>query len=120
VWLNPNVRVAYNATVYSKVNGGTEVKADVGDPPQVDGVRGGDGSFWPGGGERWRGVWRNRVARGVGWVRGWSEGRVVRNRVAKWVREGEAGRVREVRGEKGVQCLVNEMQVLFDNGWQHV
>jgi len=114
------VRVAYNATSYSKVNGGVEVRAAVGDPPQVDGVRGGDGTAWPAPGERWRGVWGNRIVRAVGWVRVWSEGKVVRNRVEAWVRDGEMARPREVRGEKGVQCLVNEMQVLFDNGWQHV
>lgn len=53
-------------------------------------------------------------------MRLWSEGRVVRRRVEKWVREGEKMRPKEERREDGVECLVNEMQVMFDNGWQHV
>ena len=40
VWLNPNVRVAYNATSYSAVNGGREVRAAMGEPPIVAGVVG--------------------------------------------------------------------------------
>ncbi|PMD41764.1 glycosyltransferase family 69 protein [Hyaloscypha variabilis F] len=112
VWVNPNVRVAYNATTYAAVNHGVEVKADVGD--FVDGVKGGDGRPWPSKGERFWGVWGNRVQRWTGWVREWSEGRVVRKRVGKWARQ-EVG-----RKEDGVECLVNEMQVMFDNGWQHV
>lgn len=38
IFLNPNVRVSYNATTYSKVNGGGEVKADI--MGIVDGVPG--------------------------------------------------------------------------------
>jgi hypothetical protein len=112
VWVNPNVRVAYNATTYAAVNHGVEVKADVGD--FVDGVKGGDGRPWPSKGERFWGTWANRVQRWTGWIREWSEGRVVRKRVGKWARQ-EVG-----RKEDGVECLVNEMQVMFDNGWQHV
>lgn len=116
--MNPNVRVAYNATSYSKLNGGMEVRADPPFTGMVDGVEGGDGSIWPSPGERWRGSWKNRGVRWTGWVRLWSEARMVRGRVGKWVKEGK--KLDESREEKGPECLVNEMQVLFDNGWQHV
>ena len=132
VFLNPNVRVAYNATTYSAINHGIEVLADVGG--QIDGIPGGDGRSWPAKGEKFRGMWGNRVARWTGWVKMWSEGKVVRGRVEKWVKEGQkvkagtgkigVGTLRgldvEERVEEGVECLVNEMQVMFDNGWQHV
>lgn len=131
VWVNPSVRVAYNSTTYAAVNYGAEVKADVGD--QVDGVPGGDGRPWPAKGERWRGVWGNRVVRWTGWLKAYSEGRVVKGRVDRWKLEGKrrAGRGKigvgslkglqsEERNEDGIECLVNEMQVMFDNGWQHV
>jgi len=120
VWVNPNVRVAYNATTYSAINHGVEVKADVGD--FVDGVKGGDGRPWPGKRERFWGTWANRVQRWTGWAKVWSEGRVVRARVRKWEKEGKGleGKERKERKEDGVDCLVNEMQVMFDNGWQHV
>ena len=99
VWLNPNVRVSYNQTTYGIVN------------PE-------DGGQWPGRWDMVRGVWKNREARWAGWVRLWSEKGVMRRRVARWVRKGRA--VGEEREEKGLECLVNEMQVLFQNGWQHV
>lgn len=63
----------------------------------------------------------------------WSESRVVMGRLEKWVREGEQARARagkigvgSLKGldlkerREGPECLVNEMQVMFDNGWQHV
>lgn len=131
VWLNPNVRVAYNATTYSTINHGTQVKADVGD--QVDGVLGGDGRPWPGKGEKFRGVWGNRMSRWTGWLKAYSEGRVVKGRVDRWMLEGKSragkgkigvGSLKGLKGkerrEEGMECLVNEMQVMFDNGWQHV
>ncbi|KAE8447547.1 hypothetical protein EG329_010677 [Mollisiaceae sp. DMI_Dod_QoI] len=119
VFLNPNVRVAFNASTYSKVNGGVQVKADM--LGLVDGVDGGDGRVWPGGWEMVRGMWGNRIERWMGWARVWSEGREVRRRVRKWVEVGkDIGEDREVVGERGVECMVNEMQVLFESGWQHV
>lgn len=43
-------------------------------------------------------------------------GRVGR-RVRKWVKEGEG---EEVRVEMGLECLINEMQVLYQSGWRHL
>ncbi|KAL8791146.1 MAG: hypothetical protein Q9195_006043 [Heterodermia aff. obscurata] len=62
---------------------------------------------WPALGEAWRGVWRNRVAR-------WGSTELFKRRRVR-------GRVRKWGGwEVGEGCLVNEMQVLVENGWAHV
>jgi hypothetical protein len=108
VWLNPNVRVSYNLTTYENVNPGAGRESPEGSK------RG----KWPGKWEAVTGIWENRKARWFGWVRTWSEAKVVRRRVKKWVQKGKA--VGEDREERGVECLVNEMQVLFENGWMHV
>jgi hypothetical protein len=120
IWLNPNVRVAFNATTYSKVNRDMEIRADIYDI--VDGSNGmlGSGTPWPHNWELVRGVWLNRYARWTGWVQGWIEQRIVRGRVKKWAENGKNMNPPEDRVENGVICLVNEMQVLFENGWQHV
>ncbi|KUJ11227.1 uncharacterized protein LY89DRAFT_689123 [Mollisia scopiformis] len=118
VFLNPNVRVSYNASTYSKVNWGVEVRADMMDI--VNGVKGGDGRLWPGSAEMVRGLWRNRAVRWMGWVKVWSEKRVVERRVRKWISQGKKATVMEKRSDVGIECMVNEMQVLYESGWQHV
>lgn len=106
VWINPNVRVAYatvNTTidaVYQAVN------------PEKEGGR------WPGGWEAISGIWENRLIRVMGRMRLWSEIRVVKRRVAGWVKEEK--REGRVVKEEGLECLVNEMQVMFKDGWQHI
>ncbi|CZT00447.1 related to polysaccharide export protein (CAP59) [Rhynchosporium agropyri] len=117
IWMNPNVRVAYNGTVYSEVNGGTEIKSSYGD---IAGVPGGDGSFWPGGLEVLRGTWENRFARRLKKIKIYSENKVVLTRVKAWMEKGKKLEPPENRVEPGVECLVNEMQVLFEGGWLHV
>lgn len=103
VWLNPNVRVSYNLTTYPIVN------PDFGEPP---------GKPWPAGLDMVTGIWGNRITRWLGWIKLWSESSVVKRRVRKWVKEGK--KIGEKREEPGIECLVDEMQVLFHNGWQHV
>lgn len=118
VWLNPNVRVAFNASTYSKVNGGREVKADVYNV--VDGSNDSPRLEWPRKWEMWRGIWVNRYARWTGWVQAWVEQRTVTRRLERWKESGRNMNPPEERDEVGTECLVNEMQVLFENGWQHV
>ncbi|OJD30977.1 polysaccharide export protein [Diplodia corticola] len=96
VWLNPHVRVGYGREAYEAVNPG------------------GGEAMWPGMGARVRGVWRSRVWGVWGRVRGSGEGWVVRRRVEGWG-GGEAG-----VGVGGEHCLVNEMQVVVENGWRHL
>ncbi|KAF5874474.1 putative polysaccharide export protein [Botrytis fragariae] len=96
IYVNPNVRVGYKREVYEMVNG-----------------KGG----WPGRWEAVRGVWGVRM----GWVREWGSGWVERGRVGrrvqKWTKEGEG---KELREELGLECLINEMQVLYQSGWRHL
>ncbi|KAK0103309.1 hypothetical protein ONS95_005339 [Cadophora gregata] len=118
VWMNPNVRVAYRAGPYSRVNGGMEIKSSIAN--ENTGIPGGDGSFWPGGFEVVRGAWANRWARWVTQVKIWSENKMVLGRVQTWVEKGRKLDPPETRFEPGMECLVNEMQVLYQNGWKHV
>lgn len=96
IYVNPNVRVGYKREVYEMVNG-----------------KGG----WPGRWEAVRGVWGARL----GWVREWGSGWVERGlvgrRVQTWMEEGEG---EESREELGLECLINEMQVLYQSGWRHL
>ena len=121
VWVNPNVRVAYNASTYGKVNPGVVVKADITEEVHGFELPGGVRGKWPSKSEAWRGRWSNRKARWIGWAKEWSERRVVNSRVERWIRQGKKkDEGIEEREEVGRECLVNEMQVLFQNGWQHL
>lgn len=100
VWLNPNVRVGYNADAYDAVNTGS------------DGASG--ARSWVGSASVVHGSWENRILRWF--TTTWFDERTVTSRIAKWKKEGG----REEREEKGVNCLINEMQVLVGNGWAHV
>lgn len=90
VFLNPRVRVGYNLAAYQATH------------PSGSWVSVADIFF---------GLWQNRLRR---WTRVSFEGWVVRSRVAAWQKEDMA------RHEPGVNCLINEMQVLAHNGWAHV
>lgn len=99
VWLNPNIRVSYNAKADNVVNS----------------TRG----RWPSRGEILKGIWSNRWARWTRFSQRYTEQLVVERRVRLWRSETRrAGHV-EVH-EEGIHCLVNEMQVLAENGWAHV
>lgn len=90
VFLNPNVKVGYNGSVYDAVHSPDAVMS----PFQI-----------------YTAVWENRLRRwfSTPWLKEWE----VRKRVRKWSRQtGEE--------ERGGHCLVNEMQVIFDRGWKHV
>lgn len=64
------------------------------------------------------GMWRNRLARLFGGIRAFVEDWVVWRRVQSWMaEEPAAGMLNE---EAGVHCLIDEMQVLVENGWKHV
>lgn len=91
VWLNPSVRVGYDPKAYTAVH--------TSEP-------------WPSLGERFVGIWQNRVQRWVTTV--WFKETFVRYRLSLWTNEDHN------RHEPGVYCLINEMQVLVHNGWAHV
>lgn len=93
VFLNPRVRVGYNLPAYQATH-----PAD-GSEPWL--------SVW----DIFTGLWANRLRR---WVTLPFDRWVVRRRVGRWEKEGLGNR------EPGEFCLINEMQVLVDNGWAHV
>ena len=91
VWLNPQVRVGYNAEAYTAVH---QYRA------------------WPPTSEILKGIWINRFWR---WItptlaKDWK----IRRRLQKWKKQNPK------ESEPGVNCLINEMQVLVPNGWAHV
>lgn len=99
VWLNPNVRVAYNAKADKVVRSRTSV--------------------WPSRRDKVGGVWSNRWARWTGFPRRYMERYVVNRRIRSW-RDKAQGEAEEGNHENGTYCIINEMQVLVENGWAHV
>jgi hypothetical protein len=97
VWLNPNVRVGYNAKAYSAVN-------------PISG-------YWPPPMQKIIGTWNNRLARWFAWPRLHAEDSVVRKRLRKWI--SKAWKEQREVADPGEQCLINESQVLFEAGWRH-
>jgi hypothetical protein len=92
VFLNPRVRVGYNRDAYVATH-----------------PRGSWLSAW----QIISGLWGNRVRRLL--YRTNFRDRVVRGRLRKWRAEDETNNV-----EPGTFCLINEMQVLVENGWAHL
>jgi hypothetical protein len=96
VWLNPNVRVGYNVPVYQAVKGGRF-------PGPVATVVGG---------------WVNRWLRFKGRLQHNLEQVTVQKRLAKWRSETPTGELTRI--EVGESCLINEMQIMWQNGWKHL
>ena len=96
VWLNPNVRVGYNVAAYRKIRR----------------------SRFPGIFSTVVGAWANRVSHWRGSVQLVLERRVVQNRLEKWAAETPNGQL--PRYEPGEACLINEMQIMWSNGWKHL
>ena len=92
VWLNPRVRVGYNSKAYETVH-----------PPGV----------WISAFDVFKNCWKNRFLRWF--TTTWFKTRTVWWRVREWQSRDPAKNV-----ESGRVCLVNEMQVLVENGWAHV
>ncbi|KOS16723.1 hypothetical protein ESCO_004710 [Escovopsis weberi] len=92
VFVNPRVRVGYNPEAYALTHPGA--------------------GTWVPAWDIFRGLWASRIRR---WTAALTlEGWIVRRRVARWEAEAEGNR------EPGEFCLVNEMQVIVENGWAHV
>jgi hypothetical protein len=99
VWINPNVRVAYNAEADKVVN------------PET--------GTWPSTAQKMKGIWTNRLARWTGSLWRSLERDTVRRRVRSWRRKNEQKGERVLARDEEY-CLINEMQVLVENGWMHV
>ncbi|KAB5536687.1 polysaccharide export protein [Coniochaeta sp. 2T2.1] len=96
VWLNPNVRVGYNVPVYKAVKGGK----------------------FPGPWATVLGGWANRWLRFKGRIQHNLEQVTIRQRLSKWRSETPTEELS--RTEVGVACLINEMQIMWQNGWKHL
>ncbi|KAL8934206.1 MAG: hypothetical protein Q9216_006023 [Gyalolechia sp. 2 TL-2023] len=92
VWLNPNVRVGYNADAYDKIH---------------------QNSPWPSMVASIMGLWKNRLWRCI--TPTFHKRLKIIGRLKKWTRKG-LGQV----SDREMYCLINEMQVLVANGWAHV
>lgn len=101
VWLNPDVRVGYNSAAYEAVHPAHPPSSSSSSP-----------SPWPPLGERVRGAWTNRFWRWATWT--WPQAWRIARRMRRWERENPG------EFEPGSHCLINEMQVLVENGWAHV
>jgi hypothetical protein len=89
-YINPQVRVGYNSEAYNAVHPQEILQS----PWQI-----------------YKALWENRLHR---WalspkLKEWK----VRRKVAEWRRKSDVEEIREV-------CLIDEMQVLTENGWAHV
>ena len=99
VWLNPNVRVSYN--------------------PESDRVVRAELGIWPAKTEKFIGIWSNRLARLAGSFRRYIQQYTVSKRIRLWLHEVEQDTRTEFPGD-WAHCLINEMQVLVQNGWKHL
>lgn len=96
VWLNPNVRVGYSVDAYRRV--------------RVDRF---PSAFWT-----VLGAWANRLRSGRVAIQSQIEARVVTKRIEQWIAETPNGDM--PRSEPGAACLINEMQIMWENGWKHL
>lgn len=90
VYLNPRVRVGYNVEAYEATHAT---------------------SSWVSTWDIFRGLWVNRIKR---WTTYSFDTWTAESRIRKWKKEDG------MNNEPGVYCLINEMQVLVENGWAHV
>lgn len=102
IFLNPAVRVGYDAHAYALTHIGQEE---------------GFMSLW----DYVMGAWKNRLVRwknnGVSSSAGQNMKDVYR-RISKW--EAEGAKNGEHRKEAGDFCTIDEMHILVENGWKHV
>lgn len=99
VWLNPNVRVGYNAAAYRAVLGHQGIAF----PGMFATVMGAWADRW----FRWRAEWQQHL-----------EMVTVMKRIKKWQDETPHGE--PLRVEPGIGCLINEKQIMWMNGWRHL
>ncbi|KIW25043.1 uncharacterized protein PV07_10716 [Cladophialophora immunda] len=91
VWLNPDVLVGYNKLAYDTVHSREHRMSLLG---------------------YLRASWENRIRRWL--TTDWFKKMAVYLRLRQWEKEDSA------HLESGVDCLINEMQVLISNGWKHL
>ncbi|KAF5517783.1 Alpha-1,3-mannosyltransferase CMT1 [Colletotrichum aenigma] len=96
VWLNPNVRVGYNEKVFE------QTKMD----------------RFPTAWAAVVGFWANRYLRVRNGIQLRLERWAVEKKLRQWVDETPPSEL--PRSEPGEMCLINEMQIMWENGWKHI
>ncbi|KAH9888200.1 cryptococcal mannosyltransferase 1-domain-containing protein [Xylariomycetidae sp. FL2044] len=96
VWLNPNVRVGYDVDAYKHIRTNRYPSP-----------------FWT-----VVGAWINRFRSYHISVQSRLETRAVRKKLDQWMLESPDGDLQ--RYEPGEACLINEMQIMWSNGWKHL
>ncbi|KAI1470122.1 glycosyltransferase family 69 protein [Daldinia caldariorum] len=96
VWLNPNVRVGYDEKAYYQIRTNRFPNP-----------------FWT-----VVGAWVNRLNACHAAIQSRLETRVVQTRLKQWKLETPNGGPQ--RDEPGEACLINEMQIMWSNGWMHL
>lgn len=91
VYINPRVRVGYNIKAYEKTH---------------------PTGSWLSTYRILAGLWENRIRRFL--FRTNFRDRIVEGRLRKWRAEKSGNE------ERGTYCLINEMQVVVENGWAHL
>lgn len=99
IWLNPNVRVAYSAATYGAVQAQ-------------------HGHVYPGPLTTIAGAWMLRWMRWQGPVQLYFDRALVVKRVKQW--QDATPRGKTPREEPGINCVVNEKQIMWMNGWRHL
>ncbi|EPE30110.1 hypothetical protein GLAREA_12833 [Glarea lozoyensis ATCC 20868] len=99
VWLNPNVKVAYNTKAYMTVN------------PEI--------GSWPKNIERVQGIWHNRLARWSGFPGRFLEEFTIGRKIRLW-RDVEGRKEKDELHNDEHYCMVSETQVVVENGWAHL
>ncbi|KAF2725789.1 glycosyltransferase family 69 protein [Polychaeton citri CBS 116435] len=118
VWINPNVRVGYCAAIMNKLHEArTWEDFSAMCTEAYEQVNPGGSGYWLSMGQLARGLWSNRVRRWLS-ISGDFIGGRVRRHLQKW--ESEAMGTQDERHEPGDFCLVDEMQVLAEDGWRHL
>lgn len=113
VFVNPAVRVGYNRAAYDSVHPFGAAVPPTGNEEASEKRRSsGSGGSWVSLQQIYFGLWKNRLARWL--MTPWFEEREVRGKIERWAKQ-EAG-----REEKGGFCVVDEMQIVVNNGWKHL
>jgi hypothetical protein len=127
IWMNPNVRVTFNESTYPLVNPNQPIPETVSLRAEAmsnmySRSQGSEGSAlrrgrWPGRDDLFWGLWESRISRWVAWLVILGKESDMSSRVEDWISDGK--REGQNREELGRECLINEMQVLYKNGWAH-
>ena len=115
VFLNPRVRVGYNEPAFLAVNPDFDhpTSSDTTTATATETHGSGSTGSWLSTWDIFTGLWKNRILRWT--TTSWFQRHMITGRV-KAFEKGHPG----AKGENGAGCLVDEMQVLVENGWAHV